>query len=84
MRTVDVIRALARLMGGYVFLAGVCQTAVSVFVVFLGAVGKYDFVVTLGTQLFVYGCGWLLLGPVLLVTSGPLARFAAKHARDSA
>lgn len=84
MRTADLIRALTRLMGAYVLLAGICQSLISAGMIYLGGVGKLDFIIQLGTQFLVYACGWLVLGPILLLMSGPLALFAAKHARDNA
>lgn len=82
MRVRDAVEGFTRLCGAYVILAGIGQVAIGVLVIWVGGSLKLDSITNLGIYLIVFNLGFIIIGPMLLALSGPLARFAAKHVRD--
>lgn len=84
MRVRDAVRAFTRLLGMYVIVAGACQVVIGVLVIWAGMLWKLDALSTLGFYLLVLNAGFIVIGPLAIALSGPLARFAAKYAKDDA
>jgi hypothetical protein len=82
MRVQDAVRGYTRLMGIYLIIAAIVQIGVGVLVIWAGYSLKLESLETMGFYALVLNMGFMVIGPLVIVLSGPLSRFAAKYARD--
>ncbi len=90
MKTVELVRALMRGFGAFWLISGIVQTPLAVVMVFgFAFAGRtlpnspLGFLASCALQMGVFGISSIIIGIVLILTGGPIARFAAKGIQDA-